>query len=350
METAVIGLPSCGKTTIFNALTGQQASLSDFSGARKQTHLAEVQVPDPRVDKLTALYHPKKTVYATVLFRDVPIEYDPETGISAASIADIRKADAVTLVIRAFLDESVPHPLKSMEPLRDLRKVLDALVFADYEVADKRRERLEKEGKRDSREYHLLARIIEKLSAGSGLGVGFLSEDEEKLLSGFAFLTLKPLIVVLNTGEKNADTRPLIAQCETMGLACFIIRGELEQEIAQLPASDQVEFLKDIGMSEPAKNRFLAHVYSTLKLISFLTAGEDEVRAWSIHDGTIALKAAGKIHSDLEKGFIRAEVVPWQVLHDCGGEAEAKKLGKIRLEGKEYVVKDGDVIVVRFNK
>jgi ribosome-binding ATPase len=350
METAVIGLPASGKTTIFNALTGQQASLSEFAGARKQMHLAEVQVPDARVDKLTALFHPKKTVYATVLFRDVPIDYDPETGISAASIADIRKADAVTLVIRAFLDESVPHPLKSTEPLRDFRKVLDALVFADLEVADKRRERLEKEGKRDSREYHILERILEKLGSGSGLGTGFLSEDEEKLLSGFSFLTLKPLIVVLNSGEKSADLKPLLDHCTAMGIACFPIRGDLEMEIAQLPPADQVEFLKDIGLSEPAKNRFLAHVYGTLKLISFLTAGVDEVRAWSIHEGTPAVKAAGKIHSDLEKGFIRAEVVPCQVLLDCGGDAEAKKLGKIRLEGKEYIVKDGDVIVIRFNK
>ncbi len=209
--------------------------------------------------------------------------------------------------------------------------------------------RLEKEGKRDGREYKELEKAGARLGEGRLLGAEFFTGEDAKLFAGFGFLTAKPLIVVVNTGEQTADTAEMEAEARARGLAVFPIRGEMEMEIAQLPPEDQKGFLADLGIEEPAKNRFLRHVYSALKLQSFLTTGEDEVRAWSIREGTTALKAAGTIHTDLEKGFIRAEVVFWSDLVEAGGYPQAKKAGKVRLEGKDYIVQDGDVLLIRFN-
>ena len=349
METDLIGLPMSGKTTIFNALTGQSADVNEYAGGKKQMHLAEVEVPDPRVEKLGELFQTKKVVHATVLFKDLQMEFTPEGGITAATLAELRGGDAVTIVLRAFQSASVAHPLDSVDPRRDLVRILDALVFSDYEVVEKRMERVVKEGNRGGREYQLLERLSRKLEAGEPIGRDFLSEDEDKLLSGFRFLTLKPLIVVANTGESTVDLGPLQAEAAKRGLDLFTIRGDLEMEIAQLAPGEQQEFLADLGLEEPAKNRFIKHIYGSLELMSFLTAGDKECRAWTIPIGSTAVRAAGKIHTDLEKGFIRAEVIDWQELLAAGGYPQARKAGKLRLEGKEYVVRDGDVIVIRFN-
>ncbi len=349
METVIIGLAQCGATTIFNALTGQSMPTGDFSGGKKQAHVASVPVPDARIDKLSALFRPKKTTYAAMFFRDQPLEYDEQAGITPASLGEVRKADAIALVIRCFSNESVPHPLKTVDPLRDLRKVLDSLVFSDYDVAEKRVARLEKEAKKDGREYSVLRQVADRLGSGRLLGRDFFSLDDSKAFAGFGFLTAKPIFVVLNLGEKPPDNSLLCKEAEKLGLSVFPIRGDMEMEIAQLAPEDQKDFLADLGIEEPAKNRFLRSVYATLGLHSFFTTGEDEVRAWSIPEGTTAAKAAAVIHTDLEKGFIRAEVVPWEELLECGGSAQAKKSGKIRLEGKEYKVKDGDVLLIRFN-
>ncbi len=349
METVIIGLPASGKTTIFNALTGKSAPVGDFSAAGRQVHLADVPVPDVRVDRLSALYRPKKTTHATVLFRDPPLAYLENGSLSPAGLGEVRKADAVTVVLRAFENESVPHPLREVNPLRDLRTVLDSLVLADYEVAEKRLARLEKEAKRDGREHQVLKTAVERLSAGQLLGRGFFSAEDEKLVAGFAFLTAKPIVAVLNDGERAVDHAGVEAEAGSKGIDAFSIRGDIEAEIAQLDASEQAEFLKDLGTSEPAKHLFLRHVYAHLDLVSFLTTGEDEVRAWSIRRGTTASRGAGTIHTDLEKGFIRVEVVQWEDLLACGSWPEAKKANKVRLEGRDYVLADGDVILVRFN-
>jgi len=345
METAVIGLAGSGRTTIFNALTGQSAATGDAAGGRKQGYLSEVKVPDERLDKLAALYNPKKLTHAAVLFKDPPLDYDQEAGIKSSSLADLRRADAIAIVVRAFVNDSVVHPLKDSTPLKDFRKVLGSLVFGDYEVAEKRVERLDKEAKRDTHEYQVLQKIVATLSAGKPLGSGFFAPDDQKLFAGFGFLTAKPFFAVINTGEKSLPHDDLLAEARGMGVDTFPIRGDMEMEIAQLPAADQKAFLEDLGIEEPAKNRFLRHVYSTLKLISFFTVGEDECKAWSIREGTNAVGAAGEIHSDLAKGFIRAEVSGWEDVLAAG----AKKSGKQKLEGKDYVVKDGDVILIRFN-
>jgi GTP-binding protein YchF len=349
METVIIGLPSAGKTTIFNALTGTSAPVGDFSAAGRQVHLASVAVPDARVDRLSELYRPKKTTYAAVLFRDPPLAYLENGTLSPAGLGEVRRADAVTVVLRAFEHEAVPHPLRDLNPLRDLRIVLDSLVLADYEVAEKRLARLEKEARRDDREYQVLKAVVDRLGAGQLLGRGFFSAEDEKLFAGFAFLTAKPIVAVLNDGERSVDHAAVEAEARSKGIDVFPIRGDLEAEIAQLEASEQTEFLKDLGTSEPAKHRYLRHVYAHLDLVSFLTTGEDEVRAWSIRRGTAASRGAGTIHTDLEKGFIRAEVVRWDDLLAGGDWAAAKKANKVRLEGRDYLLADGDVILVRFN-
>ncbi len=349
METDLIGLAMSGKTTIFNALTGQSADVNEYAGGKKQMHLAEVEVPDPRVEQLGELFATKKITHATVLFKDLQMEFTPEGGIATATLAELRSAEAVIIVLRAFASEAVAHPLATVDPRRDLVRILDALVFSDYEIAEKRMERVVKEGNRGGREHQLLERLSQKLSTGEPIGRSFLTEDEDRLLSGFRFLTLKPTIVVANTGEATADLEPLKQETARRGLDLFLIRGDLEMEIAQLAPEEQREFLVDMGLEEPAKNRFIKHIYGSLQLMSFLTAGDKECRAWTIPIGFTAVRAAGKIHTDLEKGFIRAEVIDYRDLLETGGYAQARKAGKLRLEGKEYVVRDGDVIVIRFN-
>lgn len=349
METAIIGPARSGRTTIFNALTGQEAATGDASGGRKEAHLSEVKVPDDRLDRLAALYSPKKLTHASVRFRDVPLDFSDDGGLLPAGLAEVRRADAVAVVIRAFGSDAVLSATESSTPLRDFRKVMDSLVFGDYEIAEKRVARLDKEAKRDTREYHVLHQVVEKLGSGKPLGTGFFAQEDEGLFAGFGFLTSKPLFLVLNTGESVLPHEDLLAEAKGQGIDIFAIRGDMEMEIARLEPADQKEFLKDLGLEEPAKNRFLRHVYATLKLISFFTVGEDECKAWSIREGTTAVGAAGAIHSDLAKGFIRAEVAAWQDVLAGGDFAGAKKANKLRLEGKDYVVKDGDALLIRFN-
>ncbi len=349
METAIIGLPLSGKTTFFNALTGRADQTGGYVGGQKTANVADAEVPDERVDKLTRLFQPKRRTLAAVRLRDMQIEYTPDKGFSLSTIGDLRTCDAVTLVVRAFRRDDVPHPLDRNDPASDLEVLLDSLVFSDYEVAQRKAERLEKEGRKKEREYFRLKRIIDRLEEGKILGPDFLSDEDRSLFSGFSLLTAKPMFVVANTSDEENDTQPLAERTEELGLSFFELRGLTEMEIAQLSPDDQKEFLKDLGLKDTTRERFLTTMYRQLNLISFLTAGEDEVRAWSIKNGTAAAGAAGKIHSDLERGFIRAEVVPWHELFHAGGFSRAKTSGKLRLEGKRYVVQDGDVLNIRFN-
>jgi GTP-binding protein YchF len=315
----------------------------------KSSSLADVQVPDERVERLYDLFRPKKKSLATVRFKDLQLEFAEDGNIAPARIAELRSADAITLVIRAFEDDAVAHPRGTVDPLRDFNQLVDSLVFSDYEIAEKRAERLIKEGKKGEREYLRLLKLREHLEQGRLLGQDCFTSEDRTLFSDFVFLSAKPLIVVANTGEKSADTRALEQAAAAKGLTLFHIQGLTEMEIAQLDPAEQLEFLEHLGIDEPVKNRFLRTIYAELNLVSFLTAGEDEVRAWSIPRGTPAMRAAGKIHSDLERGFIRAEVVEWSQLLEAGGFKEAKRAGVVRLESKEYPVKDGDVLSIRFN-
>ena len=349
METSLIGLPSCGKTTIFNALSGQQA------GGYQQVHLAEVDVPDPRVAQLAELFEKKKQVPAGVLIKDLPLQFNDRGGISSSDLGDLRTSDSIAIVLRAFIDEAVVHPLGEVNPLRDLGKLLDSMILSDYEITEKRLERLAKEGRKGDREHLILTKIAARLEEGGGIGAELIHQEERRLLTGFQFLTAKPMMGILNTGarsehsERTADTTALSERASQLGIDVFPIQGLQEMEIAQLSAEDQKEFLADLNLEEPARDRFLQALYTRLDLISFLTVGDQEVRAWSIPRGASALQAAGKIHSDLERGFIRAEVIPCEQLLSAGGFAEARKQGRLRLEGKEYPVQDGDVLTIRFN-
>ena len=349
METGIIGLTLSGKTTIFNAISGMSAETSSHSGGKSNVNIADVPVPDERIDILNDIFKPKKKVYATVRIKDIQIEFTDDGGISPASISEIRNSEAITLIIRAFEDEAVTHPFETIDPLRDFTKLIDSLIFSDYAQIEKRMQRLEKEAKKATREYTILKKLSETLENEELIGIDTISEEDEKLFSGFCFLTAKPIIIVVNKGESDIDIKGLEAEAGKYNLDLFSFRGDMEMEISQLPAEEQKEFLDDLGIKSPAKNRFIKHIYKSLNLMSFLTAGEDEVRAWTITEGSTAVKAAGKIHTDLEKGFIRAEVISYEDLAKAGGFKQAKTEGKLRLEGKVYTVKDGDVMNIRFN-
>lgn len=342
MKVGLIGHRGAGKTTIFNMLTGLQAQVGGF-GAREEVHLGVIKVPDGRVDKLAGIYKPKKTTYAEIRFTDFPPRQgDDNLKSNDAMIAQMREADAIALVLGDFAPGA--------DPLKDLNDLLTEMILADLTVVENRRARLKKEKARPQEEA-LLERCAKALENEESLRNLTFSADEENLLSGFGFLSLKPLLVLFNQSDDKAG-QPLAAsfqqELRRRGLDGLPLAGKVEMEIAQLDESDRTAFLREIGVAAPARDRFITASYRLLDLISFLTTGEDEVRAWTIPQGTVARKAAGKIHSDIERGFIRAEVVAFEDFIVLGSEAKCKEAGKLRLEGKDYVVADGDIIHFRF--
>ncbi len=341
MKIGLIGHRGAGKTTIFNMLTGLQAEVGRFGG-KEEVHLGVIKVPDARIDKLSSIFKPKKTTYAEIRFTDFPPSQDEDSKANNALVAQMREVDAITLVLRDF-DESA-------NPLKDLNALLTEMILADLAVVENRRARLKKEKARRQEEA-LLERCAAALENEESLRNLEFTEDEEKLASGFGFLSRKPLLVIFNRSEEKAGA-DLEASCQEelqrrqlQGLA---LAGKVEMEIAQLDESDRAAFLNEIGIAEPARDRFIRASYRLLDLISFFTSGEDEVRAWTIAQGTVAKQAAGRIHSDIERGFIRAEVVAYDDFVLYGSDAKCREAGKLRLEGKDYVVKDGDIIHFRF--
>jgi ribosome-binding ATPase len=342
MKVGLIGHRGSGKTTVFNMLTGLQAQVGGYGG-KEEVHLGVIKVPDARIDKLSQIFNPKKTTYAEIRFTDFPASQgDDDRKSNTALVTQMRDVDAMALVLRDF------EP--GVEPIRELNDLLTEMILADLTVVENRRARLKKEKARPQEEA-LLVRCATALENEEGLRDLTFSAEEENLLSGFGFLSRKPLLVLFNQAEDQAG-RPLAAsyvdelkrrRLEGLGLA-----GKVEMEIAQLDESDREAFLKEIGIKEPARDRFIRASYRLLDLISFFTTGEDEVRAWTITQGTVARKAAGKIHSDIERGFIRAEVVTYDDFIALGSEAKCREAGKLRLEGKDYVVQDGDIIHFRF--
>jgi ribosome-binding ATPase len=355
MEFGILGLELSGKSTLFALLTGQSATAVH---GKREAHRGVAQVPDQRLTRLAALYSPRKTTPATVQFVDVPSV--TKGGSASLNLPELRTMDGLAVVVRSFASDAVPHPEGDNDPARDLELLDTELLLADLAVADARLERLGRElGKRRAPELEAERAALEKcrpaLAAGTPLRDVDLSPDEARLLKGFTFLTRKPLLVILNAGED--DVADLAGAVGRAGLGGYLGRrsvavcpvcATLEEEVSRLAPADQAEFLRELGLPDRALDRVLQAAYRLLGLISFLTAGEDECRAWSIPAGTPAVRAAGVIHSDLEKGFIRAEVVPWQELLDAGSFAACRQRGTLRLEGKEYVVQDGDVITVRF--
>jgi hypothetical protein len=346
MKIGLVGFARAGKTTIFNALTGLSAEVGSFE-KKREAAIAVVKVPDPRIDALAEIVHPERKKYAEVTFLDFPPPEERKAGLETEALVQMRESEALAQVVRAFDDPLSSTPT---DPLRELREFHTELVLADMAVIEKRLERLKKE-KGKERERELLEKCQKVLEEEKPLRhISFLLE-EQAMLSGFAFLSQKPLLVVYNVAEealKEPLPAPVVEYAKSENLLVIPICGKVEMDIAQLEEEERGAFLADLGLQESAKDRFIQHTYTLLNLMSFFTAGPMEARAWTITRGTTAVKAAGKIHSDIERGFIRAEVIAYEDFIRYRGEAGCREAGKMRLEGKEYVMQDGDVVHFRF--
>jgi GTP-binding protein YchF len=345
VKIGLVGFPGAGKSTVFGALTGLEVATGPGSD---KPRVGVVKVPDPRVDALAKLFDPKKKTYAEITFTDLPGGHGG-SGIDRGTLNAMRPLDALCQVVRAFPSPAGDAP----KALREIQDLAAETILADLEVVEQRLARLAKErspGK--ERELPLLERLRQALESERALRELELSPEERKAIAGYTFLTLKPLLLVLNVAEAELAA-PVAAAIESAakerGLGLVVLSAQVERDIAQMEPADQADFLASLGVEEPASHRFIRAAYELLDLISMLTAGPDECRAWPVPRGTPAQRAAGKIHSDIERGFIRAEVVPWQDLVALGSEARCREAGKLRIEGKGYVVQDGDVVNFRFN-
>ena len=342
MKIGLVGHPGSGKSTVFGALTGLPVETG--YGAGKE-NLGVVKVPDPRVDALAALYSPKKTTYAEVVFSDPGAGHGE--GIDRAALNAMRGVDALCQVLRGFPDVGGQAP----DALGELAGLEIETILADIEVVEGRINRLSRD-RSDPREQALLERIQAELEAERPIRAQTLAEEERALLAGYSLLSQKPMLLVLNVAE-DAVAEPAPAEiaeaARERGLGLLVLSAPVEMDIAQLDAADQQEFVESLGLSEPASNRFIRAAFELQGLISMLTAGPDECRAWPIPRGIAAPQAAGKIHSDIERGFIRAEVIRYEDLLEHGSEAKCKEAGVLHVQGKDYVIQDGDVVNFRFN-
>jgi len=353
LQTGIIGLPQVGKTTLFRILT--KASVEGKSGA-SATHVGVAKVPEPRLLDLAKLYNPKKITYATVQYVDLG---GMQKERVRDSLASLREVDAIMHVIRVFDDPSVPHAAGSIDPLRDATNLELELILSDHDQITRRLERLEKDLKKKSDPLLLVEKnVLEKckahLEAEKPLRELELTAEEKKPIGGFLFLSARPVLYVLNLGDEEAGELDTAVERHKLGAlqgrpnaAVVAVCGRLEAELADMEEAEAAELLASYGLKEPGLNRLIRATYDLMGLIQFFTAGEPEVRAWTIRKGSNAQKAAGAIHSDIEKGFIRAEVVRWSDLLAAGSIAAAKEKAQVRLEGKEYIVQEGDVILFR---
>ena len=353
MQTGIIGLPSVGKTTLFRILTKAHV---DPAKSGQETRVGVAKVPEPRLAQLATLYNPKKITYATVQYVDLG---GMQKERMRESLASLREVDTIAHVIRVFDDPSVPHAEGTIDPLRDVTNLELELIFSDLEQIDKRLERLEKDLKKKAdKNFELEKTVLEKckahLEAEKPLRELDLTPEERKPIGGFLFLSQRPMLFVLNLGDDEAgeletavDRHKLGALQGRKNTAVVAVCGRLEAELAEMSDAEAAEMLASYGLKEPGLNRLIRATYDLMGLTSFFTAGEPEVRAWTIHKNTNAVKAAGAIHSDIEKGFIRAEVVRWNDLLAAGSLAAAREKAQVRLEGKEYIVQEGDVILFR---
>ncbi len=354
MRLGIIGLPQSGKTTLYNALT--RGSVPTGAGGRLEVHTAVVDVPDPRVDVLTRMFNPKKTIYTKVTYADIAgLDGSAgRNGISGVLLNHLTQMDGFIHVVRCFESEEVPHPAGSVNAARDLATMDAEFILNDLIAVERKLERLAEErkkgGGRDKavieREQALFDRFQTELNLEKPLRDLAISSEEEKLLAGFGFLSLKPTLVVFNLAEGQPE--PQIeyphAHSQLVGL-----QGRLEMDIAQLPPEEMQVFLDEYHITEPSLYRMIRLSYDLLGLQSFFTVGPDECRAWTVKRGATAPEAAGEIHTDLQRGFIKAEVVAYDDLVALGGKNECKAHGKLRLEGKEYIVQDGDILEIRHN-
>jgi len=367
MQIAIVGLAGSGKTTVFNTLTRGHAETGGYGGVT--LNVGVVKVPDARLDTLAAIFKPKKIVHADVTYVDLPAPPASTEGhvgteeLPADHLARLRDSDALLHVVRAFEDPANPHPDGSVDPDRDVERLDLEFMLADLAMAERRLERLKASGRHGTpaereaaeREEVVVRRIHEGLQAGSPIRDLDLDADDEKAMRGFRFLTQKPVLILLNVGEADLPGAAAVVARMSAGYdhrhaLVEALSAKIEMELGELEADEAVVFMEELGIAESGLDRVIALSYRLLGLLSFLTAGPDEVRAWPIPDGSTAVDAAAAIHTDLAKGFIRAETVHYEDLVTLGSMAEARKHGKLRAEGKTYRVRDGDVLEILFSR
>jgi len=359
MQIGIVGLPFAGKTTIFSTLLKHKSA--DAGYHKQEAERGIVKVPDERLDRLTALFNPKRQVNATIEYVKVPgFEGDGKEpkGLPAQFIGNLKTVDAIVLVVRDFENETAPHPFGRIDPAKDIEFINSEFWLSDLALVESRIDRMEKNAAKikdaqNQKDLALMQRCKIQLDQEKPLREMELTAEDERALKGYQFLTLKPLLYVINISEdkisRAAEIEQALSRFVTPNCALTSLSAEIEREISELSAEDAAVFMADLGIKEPALHKLIRTSYELMGLISFLTAGEDECRSWTIRAGLNAQQAAGVIHSDLEKGFIRAETVHFEDLIKLGSFNACKEKGLLRLEGKEYIVQDGDILNIRFN-
>jgi len=364
LTAGIVGLPNVGKSTLFNAITNAKVLSANYPFATIEPNIGVVEVPDDRVDVLTDMYKPKKTINTTFEFRDIAglvRGASKGEGLGNQFLSHIRTCDAIVQVVRCFDDPNIIHVDGTIDPLRDIETILIELIFADMEVIEKRLPKIKKKAELRLEpeaivEYEILLKLNENLKREIPIRALDLTKEESKLIKNFSFLTAKPMVYVCNVADDelmdysgNEYVNQIKELADKENSKIVVISAKIEQELGELEPDDKAMFMEDLGITRSGLDELVAVSYEILGLKTFLTAGEQEVRAWTFKDGMKAPECAGIIHSDFQKGFIRAETIGYEDLINAGSELRAKELGKFRLEGKDYIAKDGDVFHFRFN-